>query len=92
MGARFVSVDRETPMLLPPDLRDWVPKSDSGPLLGNSFCRPPWMAVREAGLVGVQVLQDRMLLVWLLYASLLYDSLGFQHLNAFLGLFGWFPE
>ena len=41
-------------MLLPPDLRDWVPKSDSGPLLGNSFCRPPWMAVRKAGKVGVQ--------------------------------------
>lgn len=25
MPARFVTVDRETPMLLPPDLRDWVP-------------------------------------------------------------------
>jgi hypothetical protein len=23
-------------------------------LLGNSFCRPPWMMVREAGLVEVQ--------------------------------------
>ena len=44
-------------MLLPPDLRDWVPKSDSGPLLGNSFCRPPWMAVRKAGKVGVQELR-----------------------------------
>ena len=28
MGARFVSVDRETPMLLPPDLQDWVPEDD----------------------------------------------------------------
>jgi transposase len=28
MGARFVSVDRETPMFLPPDLRDWVPEDD----------------------------------------------------------------
>jgi len=28
MSARFVSVDRETPMLLPPDLRDWVPEDD----------------------------------------------------------------
>ena len=28
MGARFVSVDRDTPMLLPPDLRDWVPDDD----------------------------------------------------------------
>lgn len=25
MPARFVAVDRETPMLLPPDLREWVP-------------------------------------------------------------------
>ena len=25
MPARFLSVDRDTPMLLPPDLRDWVP-------------------------------------------------------------------
>ena len=28
MPARFVSVDRDTPMLLPPDLRDWVPEDD----------------------------------------------------------------
>ena len=26
MSARFVNVDRQTPMLLPPDLRDWVPE------------------------------------------------------------------
>lgn len=25
MPARYVIVDRETPLLLPPDLRDWVP-------------------------------------------------------------------
>ena len=25
MATRFVSVDRDTPLLLPPDLRDWVP-------------------------------------------------------------------
>ena len=28
MPVRFVSVDRDTPMLLPPDLRDWVPEDD----------------------------------------------------------------
>ena len=28
MPARFVSVDRDAPMLLPPDLRDWVPEDD----------------------------------------------------------------
>jgi len=25
MAARFVNVDHETPLLLPPDIRDWVP-------------------------------------------------------------------
>lgn len=28
MSTRFVSVDRNTPLLLPPDLRDWVPDDD----------------------------------------------------------------
>lgn len=28
MGARFVNVDRDSPMLLPPDLRDWVARDD----------------------------------------------------------------
>ncbi len=28
MAARFVNVDRDTPMLLPPDLRDWVADDD----------------------------------------------------------------
>lgn len=27
MGARFVQVDHDTPLLLPPDLREWVPSS-----------------------------------------------------------------
>ena len=28
MGAQFVNIDRNTPMLLPPDLRDWVDQDD----------------------------------------------------------------
>ena len=28
MSARFKTVDRKTPMLLPPDLRDWVAEDD----------------------------------------------------------------
>ena len=28
MATRFVSVDRNTPMLLPPDLRDWIGEDD----------------------------------------------------------------
>ena len=27
MAAKFVSIDRSTPMLLPPDLRDWLPEN-----------------------------------------------------------------
>ena len=27
MAARFVLVDHDTPLLLPPDLREWVPAS-----------------------------------------------------------------
>jgi hypothetical protein len=30
MGARFASVDRDTPMLLPPDLRNWGLENDLG--------------------------------------------------------------
>ena len=25
MATRLVNIDRETPMFLPPDLRDWIP-------------------------------------------------------------------
>lgn len=28
MAARLVKIDRDTPPLLPPDLRDWVPEDD----------------------------------------------------------------
>ena len=28
MAERLVNVDRDTPMLLPPDLRQWVPEDD----------------------------------------------------------------
>lgn len=28
MSARFVNIDRDTPLLLPPDLREWVPEDD----------------------------------------------------------------
>ena len=28
MATRFVNIDRETPMLLPPDLKGWVAEND----------------------------------------------------------------
>ena len=27
MSARFVNVDRDTPMMFPPDLKDWIPEN-----------------------------------------------------------------
>lgn len=33
MAERYVNVDRETPMLLPPDLRDWVAENDLARLI-----------------------------------------------------------
>ena len=27
MAARFVTVDRDTPLILPPDMREWVPEN-----------------------------------------------------------------
>jgi hypothetical protein len=39
MGARFVSVDRETPMLLRPDLRDWGPEDDRVPFVFEAVDR-----------------------------------------------------
>ena len=33
MSMRLVNVDRDSPMLLPPDLRDWVPADHVVPFL-----------------------------------------------------------
>ena len=36
MAAKFVILDRDTPMMLPPDLRDWISEdSDIGPRHAN---------------------------------------------------------
>jgi hypothetical protein len=35
MANRFVNIDRDTPRLLPPDLRDWVP-ADHRPTTSNA--------------------------------------------------------
>lgn len=41
MPARFVSIDRDTPMLLPPDLRDWVAQDDLVHLVIETFAVLP---------------------------------------------------
>jgi hypothetical protein len=37
MARRLVSIDRETPLLLPPAIQDWVPKGDI-----SRFISMPW--------------------------------------------------
>jgi hypothetical protein len=46
MGARFVSVDRETPMLWPPDLREWGPEDDLVPFVIEAVDRLRLESVR----------------------------------------------
>ena len=47
MAARFITVDRETPLLLPPDLRDWLPE--------NHLAHFILEAVNTLSLTGVQI-------------------------------------
>jgi hypothetical protein len=35
MATRFVNIDRDTPLLLPPDLHDWVP-ADHWPITSSA--------------------------------------------------------
>ena len=44
MGARLVSVDRETPILPPPDIRDCVPEDD---LVHVVIDEPPFETIRR---------------------------------------------
>src|SRR5262245_12115585 len=55
MNPRFVTVDRDTPMLLPPDLRDWVADDDlvhflvdALPLLDLSAAAVNWRGTGSA--------------------------------------------
>ena len=47
MPARLVNIDRETPLLLPPNLRDWVP--------ANHLCLFILDAVEELDLRQVKI-------------------------------------
>jgi len=69
MPARFVNIDRDTPLLLPPNLKDWVP--------ANHLCLFIVDAVEELALHQVKVNErgsgseqypPRMLLSLLIYS------------------------
>lgn len=47
MGPRFVNMDRDTPLLLPPNLRDWLPADQRVPFI--------WDAVDQLDLRAAKV-------------------------------------
>lgn len=68
MGERFVNVDRDTPMLLPVDLRDWVPSDDMVHfVLGAVEAMPiPTLKVNRRGSGSAQY-PPQMMLALLIY-------------------------
>jgi transposase len=68
MPARFVTVDRDTPLLLPPDLRDWLPEDHLAHFILEAVNALPLTGARvnERG-TGSQQYPPRMLLAVLVY-------------------------
>src|SRR5277367_3360631 len=68
MPARFVSIDRDTPMLLPPDLREWVPADHLVHFIIDAVeCLDVWAAkVNERG-SGSEQYPPTMMLTLLIY-------------------------
>jgi len=68
MAERLVNVDRETPMLLPVDLREWVPGDDLVHFVIEAVdsMRLPSMAVNRRG-TGSEQYPPRMMLALLVY-------------------------
>ena len=68
MPTRLVNVDRQTPMLLPPDLREWVADNEMALLIIEAvdLCELPGMHVNERGTGSAQY-PPRMMLALLIY-------------------------
>jgi len=68
MAERFVNVDRHSPMLLPPDLREWVPEDDLVHFVISAVdaMRLPSLRINERG-AGSPQYPPTMLLALLLY-------------------------
>jgi transposase len=69
MPARFVNIDRNTPMLLPPDLRDWVGEDDLVHFVIGAVERLPLsaFAVNDKG-CGDEQFPPHMMLALLIYS------------------------
>ncbi len=69
MAARFLNIDRHTPMLLPPDLRDWIGEDDLVHFIIEAVERLPLsaFAVNDKG-CGDEQFPPRMMLALLIYS------------------------
>jgi transposase len=69
MAARFVSIDRDTPLLLPPELRDWVPAGHLAHLIIDAveLLDLQQLKVNHRG-TGSEQYPPRMLLALLIYS------------------------
>jgi len=77
MAERYVNVDRETPMLLPPDLRDWVAENDLARLILEAveLCETGGARVNVRGTGSAQYPPSMMLaLLIYCYASGVFSS------------------
>jgi transposase len=95
MPTRFVNVDRQTPMLLPPDLREWVADNEMAHLILEAveLCDLHGVRVNERG-SGDQQYPPRMMLALLIYCyatgvfgsrrieNATYDSVAVRYLCA----------
>jgi transposase len=68
MSARFVNIDRETPMLMPPDMRSWVSEDDLVHFVLEAVAAVPLseFKVNERG-TGSEQYPPRMLLALVIY-------------------------
>ena len=68
MAERFVNVDRQTPMLVPPDLRQWVPEDDLVHFVISAVdsMRLPSLQINEKGTGSAQY-PPTMMMALLLY-------------------------
>ena len=69
MAARFVFIDRDTPMLLPPDLREWVPEEDLAHFVIEAVDRLPLESFRvNHRCTGAKQFPPHMMLALLIYS------------------------
>ena len=68
MATRIVNVDRDTPMLLPPDLREWVPAEDMVHFIIEAVAgmKLPTLKINQRG-CGSEQYPPRMMLQLLIY-------------------------